>query len=76
MGLESPGARAERMAGQVSIWGEVIPLEQTVAKIDAVTEARAREVLQRIIAGSPTLALYGPVDDAGTASDLAARLVA
>ena len=76
MGLESPGARAERMAGQVSIWGEVIPLEETVAKIDAVTEARAREVLRRIIRSTPTLALYGPVEDAGSAADLAARLAA
>ena len=76
MGLESPGARAERMAGQVSIWGEVIPLDQTVAKIDAVTEERARAVLRRIISASPTLALYGPVEAAGSAADLAARLAA
>ena len=76
MGLESPAARAERMAGQVSIWGEVIPLEQTIAKIDAVTAERAREVLKLIVSSTPTLALYGPVDGARAASELAGRLAA
>ncbi|MEM9140307.1 MAG: insulinase family protein, partial [Pseudomonadota bacterium] len=76
MGLESPAARAERMAGMVSIWGEVLPLEQTIAKIDAVDVDRARAVLRRIIAARPALALYGPVEAAQSAEGLAARLAA
>ena len=76
MGLESPAARAERMAGMISIWGEVLPLEQTIAKIDAVDVVRARAVLGRIIAEQPSLALYGPVDQARSAGDLAQRLAA
>ena len=76
MGLESPSARAERMAALVSIWGEVLPLEETIARIDAVDAGRARDVLGRIIASRPALALYGPVDAARTADDLAGRMAA
>jgi hypothetical protein len=43
MGLESPSARAERNARLVAIWDRVPPLEETVARIDAVTlEGAAR----------------------------------
>ncbi|MEM7188651.1 MAG: pitrilysin family protein [Pseudomonadota bacterium] len=76
MGLESPSARAERMAAMLSIWGEVPPLSETVAKIDAVDVGRARAVLSRIIASKPTLALYGPVDGARPVDELAGRLAA
>ncbi len=76
MGLESPAARAERMAAMMSIWGKVLPIEDTVAKIDAVDVARARAVLDRIRSGPPTLALYGPVDQAADASRLAEQLAA
>ena len=76
MGLESPAARAERMAAMLSIWGEVPPIEQTIAKIDAVDVARARAVLDRIRTSAPALALYGPVSEAGTAAALAERLAA
>ena len=74
MGLESPAARAERMAALVSIWGEVRPLAETVAKIDAVDVARARKLLTRILASPPALALYGPVSGAFSAKSLAERL--
>ena len=76
MGLESPAARAERMAGTLSIWGKILPLEETVAKIDAVDVDRARAVLKRIIAETPALALYGPVERAPDATALAQRLAA
>ena len=45
MALESPAARAERMAALMSVWGEVRPIEDTIAKIDAVDVDRARAVL-------------------------------
>ena len=74
MALESPAARTERMAGLLSVWGEVTPIEETVAKIDAVDVTRARAVLGRIIESRPALALYGPVDGAPDADELARRL--
>lgn len=74
MGLESASARAERMATLLAIWGKVPPLEETVAKIDAVDVAAARAAGARIIAGRPTLALYGPVSGAPDLAQLGQRL--
>ena len=41
MGLESPSNRAERLARLVQIWDDVPPLEDTIARIDAVTTGRS-----------------------------------
>ena len=76
MGLESPAARAERLASLMSVWGEILPLEETVAKIDAVDAAAARAALASVIGGVPALALYGPVAEAATVSVIAQRLAA
>jgi predicted Zn-dependent peptidase len=76
MGLESPASRAERMAAMLSIWGEVPPIEESIAKIDAVTVERARSALASMLRSSPSLALYGPVASARPISDMAARLAA
>lgn len=76
MGMESPSARAERMAAQLSVWDRIIPLEETVARIEEVDEARARAALQRMLGSRPALALYGPVSDARSVDGLAARLAA
>ena len=40
MGLESPSARAERMARLLAIWGRVPTVEEAVEKIDAVDHRR------------------------------------
>lgn len=74
MGLESPGARADRMASLVSIWGKVSPLEETVARIEAVDAARAKAALRRILGSAPTVALYGPVEGAAPVQALAQRM--
>lgn len=76
MGMESPSARAERMAAQLSVWGRIIPLEETVARIEAVDHARARAALQRMLGSDPAMALYGPVGQARSVDLLAARLAA
>ena len=76
MGLESPSARAERMAALLSIWGRVVPLEETIARIDAVDAARAKAALARVLASRPAMALYGPVEGARPVDDFAARLAA
>jgi predicted Zn-dependent peptidase len=76
MGLESPSARAERMAALLSIWGRIVPLEETVAKIDAVDAGRARAALARMLGSRPAVALYGPVGRARDIDGFAARLAA
>ena len=76
MGLESPSARAERLAAHVAIWGRAIPLAETVERIDAVGVAEARAALASFVASPPALALYGPVEAAQPVSELSARLAA
>ncbi len=75
MGLESPSSRCERLARMVGIWDRVPPLEETVAKIDAVTpEGVARHARELCESGRMSLALYGPVAKAPTREALVARL--
>ncbi|MGB8623542.1 MAG: pitrilysin family protein, partial [Paracoccaceae bacterium] len=70
MGLESPSARAERLARLLAIWDRVPDLEETIARIDAVTTGDVRDFAARLVGrGQAALALYGPV---GSAPDLAA----
>ena len=77
MGLESPSSRAERLARQLSIWDRVLPLEETVAKIDAVSTARVRDMAGAMAEnGSVAMALYGPVSRAPALDELTGRLAA
>ncbi|WP_299688205.1 pitrilysin family protein [uncultured Tateyamaria sp.] len=62
MGLESPSNRAERLARLIQIWDRVPSLEETVARIDAVTAADVRSFAEHMAGQAPmALALYGPV---------------
>ena len=77
MGLESPSNRAERLARLVQIWDRVPPLQETVARIDAVTTGDVRDFAETMTLGAPAaLALYGPVDDAPGLSELQDRRAA
>ena len=66
MGLESPAARAERLARLLAIWNRVPGIEETVDKIDAATVASVREVAAGLTKGGAAMALYGPVSKAPT----------
>ncbi len=77
MGLESPSNRTERLARLVQIWGRVPPLEETVAKIDAVSTADVRAFAEKMAVQAPAaLALYGPVGGAPTLTQLQERRAA
>jgi predicted Zn-dependent peptidase len=77
MGLESASSRAERLARQVSIWNRVIPIEETVARIDAVDLAGVRGFAGRMAGEARTaLALYGLAEAAPGLDELRERLVA
>ncbi len=77
MGLESPSNRAERLARLVQIWGDVPPLEETIAKIDAVSTGDVRAFAERLAINAPAaLALYGPVSGAPTLAELQERRAA
>ncbi len=77
MGLESPSNRAERLARLVQIWGRVPSLEDTVAKIDAVSTEDVRAFAEDMAVKAPAaLALYGPVSGAPSLADLQERRAA
>lgn len=77
MGLESPSNRAERLARLIQIYDRVPPLEETIAKIDAVTTGDVRDMAQHMAHSAPAaMALYGPVENAPSLDDLQARRVA
>jgi predicted Zn-dependent peptidase len=59
--LETPGGRIERNARQLLAWGRVIPSEEIVARIDAVTADEIRSAGRRVLDGAPTLAAIGPI---------------
>ncbi len=62
MALESPISRAGQIARQMMIFGRLIPIEELVEKIDAVTVSDVRRLGQSIFTGTtPTLAAIGPV---------------
>jgi predicted Zn-dependent peptidase len=62
MSLESTGSRCEQVARQMQVFGRVIPTEETVAKLNAVTLDDIRRTALRIFGGKPTLATLGPAD--------------
>nr|WP_275982041.1 pitrilysin family protein [Frigidibacter sp. ROC022] len=76
MGLESPSARAERLARLVGIWDRVPPLEETIRRIDDVSAQGVRDFAQALIGTTPALALYGPVGKAPSLARLRERLAA
>ncbi|MFL5253401.1 MAG: M16 family metallopeptidase [Rhodopila sp.] len=61
MSLESTGSRCEQLARQMQIFGRVIPTQETIAKINAVTVADVQRAAARQFRGAPTLAALGPV---------------
>lgn len=59
--LETPGGRIERNARQLLAWGRVIPPQELIAKVDAVTVEDTRAAARTLLAGAPTLAAIGPL---------------
>jgi predicted Zn-dependent peptidase len=77
MGLESPSARAERLARLLAIWDRVPPLEETIALIDAVSTQGVRDHAAHLAqSGTAALALYGPVTTAPDLGEITGRLAA
>ncbi len=61
MALESSGARARQLANQILTWGRPLPIEEMVARIDAVTVESTRAAGAALIARArPAIAALGP----------------
>ena len=74
MSLESTGSRCEQLARQMQVFGRIVPVAETVAKIEAVTLADVRRSAARIFRGRPTLATMGPTDHVPGLASIADRL--
>jgi predicted Zn-dependent peptidase len=61
MALESSSSRIEQLARQMFAWGRPIPLDELVARIEAVTVESTRAAGRALIARSkPAVAALGP----------------
>jgi predicted Zn-dependent peptidase len=76
MSLESTGSRCEQLARQMQVFGRVIPMAETIARIDAVGVEQVRHAAARLFRGRPTLAALGPADRVPGLPHIADRLAA
>jgi predicted Zn-dependent peptidase len=72
--LETPGGRIERIARQLISWGRLIPSDEIVRKVDALTVEEVREAGARLLQGAPTLAAIGPIKGLPSLDGIAAGL--
>lgn len=62
MSLESSSSRAEQIARQELVFGRVLPIEELVARVEAVDAAKVKSVATRLFDhASPVVAAVGPV---------------
>jgi predicted Zn-dependent peptidase len=76
MSLESTGSRCEQLARQLQVHGRIIPVEETKAKIAAVTIEQVQEAAARAFRAVPTLAALGPAGKVPTLPAIAEKLAA
>ncbi len=76
MSLESTGSRCEQLARQLQVFGRIVPTNETVAKINAVTLEDVRRAAARVFRGAPTLTALGPVRHIPRLGEVADRLAA
>ncbi len=76
MALESSEARVGQLARQMLAYGRPIPLDEIVAKVDAVTVESARSAGRMLIRRSPpAIAALGPGAELETTAAIAEGLV-
>jgi predicted Zn-dependent peptidase len=76
MALESTGARCEQVAQHMLVFGRVMPIEEMVARIDAIDAEQIGALAQKIFAAPPVLAAVGPLENLESYDTLARRLAA
>jgi predicted Zn-dependent peptidase len=76
MSLESTAARAEQIARQISVFGRVMPIEELIEKVEALSCADIERAISRLLASDPTVAAIGPVSRLPSYDEIANRLKA
>jgi len=74
MARESTGARCDQLGQQLLIHGRAIPVEEQVAKLEAVAPQDVRAAAERLFGAPPTLAALGPLSRLEPYEAIAARL--
>jgi len=74
MAREGPSARCEQLAQQLLVYGRPLPMEEIIARVDAVDVQQVAAVARRLRAGPLTLAALGPIDRIEPYDMIAARL--
>jgi len=76
MSLENCASRAEQIARHLVVFGEVLPPEALVARLEAVTTAHVREFMAALAGSAPaTLSVVGPNASLASTDRLAAHFV-
>jgi predicted Zn-dependent peptidase len=76
MSLESTGSRCEQLARQLQVHGRIIPVEETKAKIAAVTIEQVQAAAAKMFRAVPTLAALGPAGKVPALPVIAEKLAA
>jgi predicted Zn-dependent peptidase len=76
MSLESTGNRCEQIARQLQVHGRIIPVHETVGKLNAVTMADVQRAAGKLFRSAPTLATLGPVGQMPELTAIIDRLAA
>src|SRR5262249_61387988 len=74
MAREGPRARCEQLAQQLLVYGRPLPMDEIIARVDAVDVDQIAAVARRLRAGRLTLAALGPIDRIEPYDRIAARL--
>jgi predicted Zn-dependent peptidase len=64
LGLEDTGARMSRLGAMLVTLGEVLPVEEQIARWERVGHDDVRRVLERVYARRPVTVRVGPTYDA------------
>jgi len=59
--LESPGARAQQLARQMQVYGRPLPVEEMIARVDAISVEEVRKTAAAMLRSPPTIAAIGAV---------------
>ncbi|MGH3094767.1 MAG: M16 family metallopeptidase [Streptosporangiales bacterium] len=63
LGMEDPSARMSRLGKSELVYGELLSVDDLVARVDAVTLDDVRQVATDLLSGALTLAVVGPFDE-------------
>lgn len=63
LGLEDTGARMSRLGAMLVTLGEIIPVDEQIARWERVTHDDVRRVVERVYTGRPVTVQVGPIYD-------------